>query len=109
MMRAEVLQIALIAGAATWAFRFFPTRADLARLAPGGALARLLAALGPAAITALFVAELLPALSTPLASQEPLLGGVGATLLAYRVRPSVVVATLAGALGYGVVMAVGGA
>jgi branched-subunit amino acid transport protein len=104
-VRAEVLQIALIAGAFTWAFRFLPTRADLARLAPHGLLARLLTALGPAAITALFVAEVSPALVQPLAGQGPLAAGVLGTVLTYAATRSVVGATLAGSAAYGVLLA----
>ena len=104
-MRPEVLEIALIAGACTWAFRFFPTRADLGRLAPHGLLAKLLNALGPAAIAALFVAELMPTLSQPLATQGPLAAGTLATLLVWAQTRSVVGATLSGALGYGLALA----
>lgn len=104
-MRADILQIALIAGACTWAFRFFPTRADMGRLAPDGLLARLLAALGPAAIAALFTAEILPHLTAPLGAQLPLAGGVIGTCLAYLVRRSVVGATLAGSATFGLVLA----
>jgi hypothetical protein len=104
-MRTEVLEIALIAGACTWAFRFFPTRADLGRLAPHGPLAKLLNALGPAAIAALFVAEVTPALSQPLATQGPLAAGTLATLVVWAASRSVVGATLAGSLGYGLVLA----
>ena len=49
-MRADILTLALIVGLFTWAFRFFPTRADISRLPHGGALSRFLAATGPAAI-----------------------------------------------------------
>lgn len=104
-MRPDVLEIALIAGACTWAFRFFPTRADLGRLAPHGLLARLLNALGPAAIAALFVAEIAPALSRPLAAQGPLVAGTLATLAVWVASRSVVGATLAGAAGYGLALA----
>lgn len=104
-MRPEVLQIALIAGACTWAFRFFPTRADLARLAPHGLLAKLLNALGPAAIAALFVAEVTPTLSRPLIAQGPLAAGTIAVLVVWALSRSVVGATLSGALGYGLALA----
>ena len=104
-MRPEVLQIALIAGACTWAFRFLPTRVDLGRLAPHGLLSRLLNALGPAAIAALFVAELMPTLSQPLSTQAPLGAGTLATVLAWVASRSVVGATLAGAAAYGLALA----
>ena len=104
-MRPDVLQIALIAGACTWAFRFFPTRADPGRLAPHGLLAKLLNALGPAAIAALFVAEVTPALSRPLTTQGPLAAGTLTVLLVWALSRSVVGATLSGALGYGLTLA----
>ena len=49
-MRAEILTLALIVGAFTWAFRYFPTRADLSAMPQGGPLSRFLGATGPAAI-----------------------------------------------------------
>ena len=58
-MRAEVVALALMVGAATWAFRYLPLRFDLSGLAPDGWLSRLLAATGPAAIATLFVASVL--------------------------------------------------
>ncbi len=98
-MRAEILTLALIVGAFTWAFRFFPTKADLSGIAPDGVLARFLASTGPAAIATLFVASVLPMLrgSVPL----PLVAGTAAVLAVYAVARSVVAATLAGSAVYG--------
>lgn len=107
-MRSDVVLIVAIAGLATWALRFFPTRADLTGLDPKGWVARLLSTLGPAAIAALFVAEISPELAHPLASQGPLAGGVAATLVTFLVSRSVVGATLAGAAGYGLILALFG-
>ena len=45
-MRAEILTLALIVGAFTWAFRYFPTRADLSAMPQGGPLSRFLSATG---------------------------------------------------------------
>jgi branched-subunit amino acid transport protein len=104
-MRVEVLEIALIAGLATWAMRVLPLGADPGRLAPGGLLARILEALGPSAIAALFVAEVLPDLARPLAAQGPLAAGVLGTVLAFTLSRSVVGATLAGAAAYGLALA----
>jgi len=61
-MRLEILILALIVGGCTWAFRFFPTKADLSAIKPDGVLARFLASTGPAAIATLFVASVLPML-----------------------------------------------
>jgi hypothetical protein len=98
-MRAEILTLALIVGALTWAFRFFPTRADLSALPQGGALARFLAATGPAAIATLFTASALPYLNGGV--PVPLLLGIGAVLAVFAFSRSVVGATMAGSVAYG--------
>lgn len=102
-MRAEILTLALIVGACTWAFRYLPIRANLLRRAEGGAFGRFLAATGPAAIATLFAASILPMLQTGLSL--PLVGGTAAVLLAFWARPSVIGATMAGALAYGLLSA----
>lgn len=104
-MRPEVLILALITGLCTWAFRFLPLRADLSDLNPHGPLARFLAATGPAAIATLFVAEVMPVLQAPLASQSPLIVGTAAVVAVFAWRRSVVLATLAGSAAYGLVVA----
>lgn len=98
-MRAEIVTLALIVGAFTWAFRFFPTRADLSALPQGDRLSRFLAATGPAAIATLFTASVLPYLQggVPL----PLLLGTGAVLVVFAASRSVVGATMAGSAAYG--------
>lgn len=98
-MRFEILALALIVGAFTWAFRYFPTKADLSGIKPDGVLARFLASTGPAAIATLFVASLLPMVKAgvPL----PLVVGTAAVLAVYGASRSVVLATLAGSVGYG--------
>lgn len=104
-MRADLLTIALVAGAATWAFRVLPVLLLRSEPRPGGLLARFLASTGPAAIATLFVASVLPQLWPAPRDLGPLLAGVLATVLAFLPRRSVVVATLAGALAYGAVFA----
>jgi branched-subunit amino acid transport protein len=101
-VRIEVLALACIVGACNWAFRYFPTRANLHELPPGSPVTRFLAATGPAAIGTLFVASVLP-LVKDLSGPAPLtLGaGVGAVLLVHAMTRSVVIATLAGAVAYG--------
>lgn len=98
-MRLEILTLALIVGCCTWAFRFFPTKADLSAIKPDGVLARFLASTGPAAIATLFVASLLPMVKggVPL----PLVIGTASVLAVYAAARSVVLATLAGSVGYG--------
>ena len=98
-MRAEILTLALIVGAFTWAFRYLPLRADLSRLPEGGRLSRFLAATGPAAIATLFTASALPYLQGVL--PLPLILGTGAVLAVFAATPSVVGATMAGSAGYG--------
>ena len=98
-MRLEILTLALIVGACTWAFRFFPTKADLSGIKPDGILARFLASTGPAAIATLFVASILPMMKggMPVA----LIIGTASVLVVYAALRSVVTATLAGSVGYG--------
>lgn len=103
-MNAELLVVAVMAGAANWAFRVLPTLARTDRLKPGGWLERFLAATGPAAIGTLFVASILPMLSPEAGAVLPVLTGtlaVGGTFFATR---SVVAATLAGAVVHGLVV-----
>lgn len=98
-MRAEILALALIVGGFTWAFRFLPTKLDLSTMAPDGFLARFLAATGPAAIATLFVASVLPMLAQGMPLS--LMAGTVAVLAVFAATRSVVVATLAGSVGYG--------
>lgn len=103
-MRLEILTLALIVGAFTWGFRFLPIRANLLARAEGGRFGRFLAATGPAAIATLFTASILPMTQSGLS--VPLAAGVMAVLLAYWARPSVIGATMAGALAYGILSAI---
>lgn len=101
-MNADLVVLSLAVGAFTWAFRFGPTRLRL----PGGksdsAAGRFLAATGPAAIATLFTASVLPMLSGPSVGRLPLAAGLLAVLVAWVWRRSVLLATLAGAAGYGI-------
>jgi branched-subunit amino acid transport protein len=100
-MNWDLLTVALLAGAANWAFRALPviTRSD--RLAMGGWLERFLSATGPAAIATLFVAAILPALTPDVRALLPEIAGTLPVLGVYALRRSVVLATLAGALAHG--------
>jgi branched-subunit amino acid transport protein AzlD len=100
-MRAEVLTLALAVRALTWAFRYLPLRMSLHAVRPDTALGRFLAATGPAAIATLFVAAVLPYVRGG-GVQVPLIAGVAAVLGVYFWRKSVVLATLAGAVMFGV-------
>ena len=99
MMRIEVLALAVLVGAATWVFRSLPMRFDLSGLRPEGGLSRLLAATGPAAIAALFVASILPSVAG--GQGLPFWGGSAAVIALWFWRRSVVLATLGGALAFG--------
>lgn len=99
-MRLEILTLALIVGAFTWAFRFLPLRADLTRLPEGGPLSRFLAATGPAAIATLFTASAIPFVEGGMPG--PLALGTGAVLAVFFATRSVVGATMAGSVGYGI-------
>ncbi len=100
-MWSEAMILALIVGAGTWALRYLPLRARLADVPPGSRLGRFLAATGPAAIATLFVAEALPYFRTAETQILPVAAGVAAVLLVFALRASVVLATLAGSLAFG--------
>ena len=104
-MRSEVLLLALVTGAFTWAFRYLPLKMDLSDLKPDSRFGRFLAATGPAAIGTLFVAELMPYLQQPLTDQGPLVAGTLAVLAVFAASRSAVLGTMAGALAFGVVSA----
>ncbi|MFZ1348301.1 MAG: AzlD domain-containing protein [Tabrizicola sp.] len=98
----ELLTVALMAGAANWAFRALPILARMERVAAAGWLGRFLASTGPAAIGTLFVAAILPSLVPDPGRLLPVILGTLAVLGSYFARKSVVLATLAGALAHGV-------
>ena len=100
-MNGELLVVALLAGAANWAFRVLPTLTRTDRLPPSGRLERFLSATGPAAIATLFVAAILPALVPESQKLLPVAAGIGAVLATWFARRSVVLATLTGALAHG--------
>lgn len=102
-MRTEIVLLALMVGASSWAFRALPFRFDMSRLAPEGWLSRLLSATGPAAITALFVVSVMPLVGGGQA--WPFWAGTLAVILAWFWKRSVVLATLTGAFVYGLVFA----
>ncbi|MFN6925469.1 MAG: AzlD domain-containing protein [Tabrizicola sp.] len=100
-MNTDLLAVALLAGAANWAFRVLPTLARTDRLTSGGLLERFLSATGPAAIATLFVAAVLPELSAGTGRLLPFVVGTLVVLAAWGTTRSVVIATLAGAVMHG--------
>ena len=102
-MRAEVLTLALIVGVFTWAFRYLPLRTALHAVRPDSAVGRFLAATGPAAIAALLVAELVPLVRDAAGPQVPLIAGLVTVVAVYGWQRSVVLATLAGPVVFGLV------
>ena len=106
-MRADVIQLALLAGGLTYVWRYLPLRLTLGDMRQDGLLSRFLSATGPAAIATLFVAEMLPLLHGTQSAQGRAGVGVLAVLFAFAWRKSVVFATLAGACACGVAAALG--
>lgn len=105
-MSGEVLVLALVVGAANWAFRYLPIRFGLGGGEGDGVLARFLAAVGPASIATLFVASSLPFVQAG-AVAAPLAGTAGVVAV-WLWRRSVVLATLAGAVAYAAGFALAG-
>ncbi|MBA4325316.1 MAG: hypothetical protein C0426_09825 [Rhodobacter sp.] len=97
----DLLAVALMVGAANWAFRALPILMRMDRMAVGGWLGRFLSSTGSAAIATLFVASILPALTPDLARLAPVLTGTAAVLATWAALRSVVLATLAGAVTHG--------
>jgi branched-subunit amino acid transport protein len=100
-MNWELMTVAILAGAANWAFRALPILVRADKLSAGGTLERFLSATGPAAIATLFVAAILPAASKDVVRLMPEIAGVIAVLAVFRGSQSVAFATLAGAFAHG--------
>ncbi len=100
-MNLELLTVAVMAGAANWAFRALPILGRTERLGTIGWLERFLSATGPAAIATLFVAAVLPSITLDLPRLLPLVLGTLAVLALWVARRSVVLATLGGAVVHG--------
>ena len=97
-MSVSILILALMVGAANYAFRYGPTRLSRGAGQGAGPLSRFLSATGPAAIATLVVASILP--MAQAAQVVPLGTGVAAVLGLWLWRRSVVVATLGGSVAY---------
>ena len=102
-MSASLVLMAVLAGAANWAFRALPTILMRKEPQPGGLAARFLAATGPAAIATLFAASVLPQIWPAPHETFPLAAGTVATVAAFWPRRSIVAGTLMGAVAYAIV------
>lgn len=101
-MRWEILTLALMVGAANWAFRYGPLRLSRGLAQGDGPLARFLSATGPAAIATLVIASVLPMLTADQARLLPPILGVAAILGLWAWRRSVVICTLGGSAAYAI-------
>lgn len=101
-MRPELVVVAVIVGLGTWLFRAVPARFGNRLVTPNSRLAAAMEGIGPAAIATLFVASIMPELSGGGTRILLLLIGSTATILTFRLRRNVVLATIAGAIAYGV-------
>ena len=99
----EVFIVVLLAALGTWALRYVPIL--LSRGQPGKTWSRFLSATGPAAIAALTVASFLPELSLDLAQLIPVLVGTAAVVLGFLWRRDIAIATIGGAIAYGIAFA----
>lgn len=102
-MSGGLVLMAVLAGAANWAFRALPTLLMRKEPTPGGIAARFLAATGPAAIATLFAASVLPQLWPVPRDGLALLAGTVATILGFWPRRSIVAGTLVGSAAYALV------
>ena len=104
-MNTELLIVTVLVGLGTWMLRFLPTRFMRGTGDPQAPLSRFLSATGPAAIAALYVGAILPMLSPELGAIAPLVMGSAAVVGIYFWRRDVSLATLGGAIVYGLVFA----
>ncbi|RDE09369.1 AzlD domain-containing protein [Pelagibacterium lacus] len=104
-MNSEFWTITILVAIGTYLIRFLPTFLMRGTGNPDSPLSRFLAATGPAAIAALFVGALLPRIAPDWPVIAPLAAGALAVVAVYWWRREVTIATLAGAVAYGVVFA----
>ena len=104
-MNTEFLIVTVLVGLGTWLLRYLPTRFMRGSGDPDTPLSRFLSATGPAAIAALYVGAVLPMVSTDLEALAPLLAGSAAVVALHLWRRDISVATVGGAIVYGIVFA----
>ncbi|WP_417578649.1 AzlD domain-containing protein [Pelagibacterium sp.] len=105
-MNSEFLIITILVGLGTWLLRFLPTRFMRGTGDPNAPLSRFLSATGPAAIAALYIGAIIPMIAPQFQAIAPLVLGSGAVVAIYFWRHDVSLATLGGAIVYGLVFAI---
>lgn len=104
-MNGDFLILTVLVGLGTWLLRFLPTQLMRGTGDPRAPLSRFLSATGPAAIAALYVSAVMPMLDPSLATIAPLAVGSAAVVGVYFWRRDVSLATVSGAIAYGIVFA----
>lgn len=104
-MPADIPLAALLGGLATYLIRLLPMLADkvLPRLLPCWARGLLLA-MGPAALAALLILSLADQVQSPTALAVP--AGLAGVFVVHRLTANVALATVAGALAFGLTAAI---
>lgn len=105
-MNTDLVIVVLIVGLGTWAMRFLPTKLNLRSANPDSYPSRFLSAIGPAAIAALCVAAFLPMMVPDWRVLAPMGAGVAGVAGMFLWRRDVSLATLCGAICYGLVYAI---
>src|SRR5690606_41418577 len=95
----------LLVGVGSCPLRYLPTRLMRGSGDPDAPLRRFLSATGPAAIAALTVGAFLPMVPADIAMFAPLLAGSAAVVALYGWRRNISIATVGGAIVYGLVFA----
>src|SRR5690606_24987630 len=104
-MSTEFFIVTLLVGLGTWMLRYLPTRFMRGTGDPEAPLSRFLSATGPAAIAALYVGAIVPMLAPDVGAVAPLLAGSAAVVALYLWRRDISIATVGGAIVYGIVFA----
>lgn len=104
-MNTDLVIVTLLVGAGTWAMRFLPTKLNLGSTSPDSRLSRFLSAIGPAAIAALCVAAFLPMAVPDWQVLAPAGAGIAGVTAMYVWRRDVSLATICGAVCYGIAYA----
>lgn len=104
-MNLELILVTLLVGLGTYLIRFLPTFFMRGTGNPDAPLSRFLAATGPAAIAALYTGAVISSFAPDLKTIAPMLVGSLTVVAVYSWRKDVTVATLLGAVTYGIVFA----